>query len=160
MASNQFGVHIDGDKAAARALGGAPLVLTARVRGTTARHGRLLQTRVRANASGRSGVTYTPTDGGGAAGEIGPRVQTGDYRRSIGLQTGESGGDPFAEVGSSAPQARRLEYGAHGRDSLGRHMNNPPLPHFRPALDTIAPEYAAALEQDYDAVDRIIGAAK
>lgn len=157
--SNQFGVHIDGDKSASRALHNAPLVLVARVHGTTAKHGRLLQTRVRANASGRTGVTYTPTDGG-PSGEIGPSFQSGDYRRSIGLQTGGGTTDPYAEVGSSAPQARRLEFGFVGRDSLGRHYDQPPYPHFRPALDEVAPKYAQAIEADYDHVDRLIGSAR
>lgn len=93
--------------------------------------GELLRTRVRANASGRPG----------------PRVQTGDYRRSISLEVSSSGTDVAAFVGTNAVQGARLENGFMGmRDSLGRLYHQPPFPHFAPAHERTAPEYATAME--------------
>lgn len=95
----------------------------------TRRYGALLQTRVRAHASGRPG----------------PRVQTGDYRRNIGLQVGQDEAAVWAEVGTNSVQGRRLEQGFVGVDALGRHYNQPPYPHFGPAFEQTQPEYVQAL---------------
>lgn len=92
-------------------------------------HGMLLQTRVRANASGRPG----------------PRAQTGDYRRSIALTTSTQGDAVSAEVGTNMPQAWRLEAGFTGADSLGRVYEDPPRPHFGPAFSKTSPEFVAGL---------------
>ena len=101
-------------------LAAAPLELARRQRATTRTYGQILRTTVRRNASGRSGVTGIPA-GGGLPGEIGPRVQTGDYRRGIGLAVGTSGADnDYAQVFSTSPQGWRLEKGFIGADSLGR----------------------------------------
>jgi hypothetical protein len=98
----------------------------------TARFTQLLRTRVRARASGRPG----------------PRRQTGDYRRSIGAQTAQiAPGVWQGTVGTNAPQGRRLEYGFVGQDSLGRTYNQPPYPHFGPAVDETEPQYTAAMVQ-------------
>ena len=78
-------------------------------------------------------------------GPPGPRIQTGNYNRSIGLQTSSSGGGPVATVGTNAPQGRRLELGFTGTDSLGRSYEQPPYPHFGPALDEIAPLFVAGI---------------
>lgn len=81
-----------------------------------------------------------------AAGRPGPRMQTGDYNRSIGLRVGiEEGGVIAASVGTNRPQGRRLEFGFHGVDSLGRRYDQPPFPHFGPALDETAPEFVKAM---------------
>lgn len=77
----------------------------------------LCETRTKARASGRPG----------------PRVQTGDYRRSITRRVYRDGDSLIGEVGTNKPQARRLEYGFVGADSLGRVYNQPPYPHFGPA---------------------------
>lgn len=98
---------------------------TERINAVTRHYGQILQTRVMANASGRPG----------------PRAVTGNYRRSIGLDIGPS----MATVFSNAPQARRLELGFAGQDSLGRHYADPPRPHYGPALDEVGPLYAEAL---------------
>lgn len=120
----------------------APAILDRRVHETTVKFGALLQTRVRARASGRPG----------------PRRQKGDYRRGIGRQSGRlPGGGSYAVVGTNAPQGRRLEMGFVGTDSLGRRYSQPPYPHFGPALDETGPEYVAALEADVDAVEAMIG---
>lgn len=94
-----------------------------------AREGAVLQTKVRANASGRPG----------------PRVQTGDYRRSINLTVRRNARTITAEVYSRAPQAWRLEAGFYGVDSLGRLYHQDPLPHFQPAADSMRSEFPTAL---------------
>lgn len=80
-----------------------------------------------------------------ASGRPGPNVQTGDYRRSIGIQFYEGGGQFSAMVGTNLPQGRRLEFGFHGVDSLGRAYNQQPLPHFGPALDETETPFVAAV---------------
>jgi hypothetical protein len=78
-------------------------------------------------------------------GPPGPRLQTGDYLRSWSVQTTMEGGGPVATAGTSAPQARRLELGFRGTDSLGRRYNQRPYPHAGPALDEVAPAFVAAI---------------
>ena len=114
----------------AEALRAAPRTVDTHVGVVTARFGVLLQTRVRARASGRPG----------------PRRRTGDYRRGITTQTRRViAGVWETTVGTNSPQGRRLELGFIGADSLGRHYNQPPFPHFGPAVDQTEPEYAEAL---------------
>lgn len=81
------------------------------------RTGAMYRTRVRAHASGRPG----------------PRVITGDYRRSISQTNTKQGSVAVALVHTNRPQAARLEYGFVGRDVLGRYYNQPPYPHWAPA---------------------------
>jgi hypothetical protein len=88
----------------------------------------LLETRVKANASGRPG----------------PEAPTGDYRRSIGRQMSSAGGTVVGSVGTNRWQARRLEFGFTGTDSLGRYYDQPPYPHFGPAVDQVGPAFEAA----------------
>lgn len=92
-------------------------------------HGQLLRTRVMAKASGRPG----------------PNTVTGDYRRSISMSVESTPGSTTVIVGTNAPQGRRLEFGFNGVDSLGRSYNQPPFPHFGPALDEIIPGLVEAL---------------
>lgn len=92
--------------------------------------GMLLRTRVMAAASGRPG----------------PRAITGDYRRSWQWEYTGGAGSFTSLVGTSAPQGRRLEFGFHGADSLGRVYNQPPFPHARPAFDKTAPEFEKSVE--------------
>lgn len=96
--------------------------------------GFLLETRVKAHASGRPG----------------PRAVTGDYRRSINTEYGTWRGSKAAIVGTAAKQGRRLELGYVGVDSLGRHYNQPPFEHFRPAGDEIQEPFAAAMAKQAD----------
>lgn len=93
----------------------------------------LLETAVKRHASGRPG----------------PRAITGDYRRSITSAIYVSGdGDQFTGVvGTNKPQGRRLEFGFVGVDALGRHYNQPPYPHFRPAIAERAPEFIKAVKR-------------
>lgn len=71
----------------------------------------------------------------------GPNVGTGDYVRSMTQTNGFEGDNPVSTVWTNAPQARRLEYGfpVVMVDSLGRHFNQPPFPHWRPAAEEIEP---------------------
>lgn len=93
-------------------------------------HGHLLRTRVMRRASRRPG----------------PNVVTGDYRRTIGVRFTNNRGEHVAEVGTNAPQGRRLEFGFHGVDAIGRHYNQPPYPHFGPAMDETRPGFLAGIE--------------
>lgn len=89
----------------------------------------LLETRVKANASGRPG----------------PRAPNGDYRRSINGEVTRDKGNIIGTVGTNAPQSRRLEYGFVGPDSLGRVYNQPPYEHFGPADALTSPEFVTAM---------------
>jgi hypothetical protein len=92
----------------------------------------LLLTRIKANASGRPG----------------PNAPTGDYRRSWTIADVQTGpGWAVASVGTNAPQGRRLEFGFHGVDSLGRKYNQPPYPHVTPAIAFVEPLFAAIMER-------------
>ena len=106
----------------------------ARISGIVRHHGRLLQTRVRGRASGRPG----------------PRAPTGNYRRSIGfeLSSDAGSGTHMARVGTNMPQGRRLEMGFTGVDSLGRYFDQPPYPHFGPALDETSPDFLSELADE------------
>ncbi|MGW1801581.1 HK97 gp10 family phage protein [Streptomyces sp. NPDC001984] len=94
----------------------------------------LLETQIKANASGRPG----------------PNVITGDYRRSWTHEVFVGGDMVIGVVGTNKPQARRLEYGYIGPDSLGRIFAQPPFPHVGPAVETIRPLFTAALGQVAD----------
>lgn len=97
------------------------------------KYGRELRDRVRANASGRPG----------------PEIVTGAYWKSIQYHPFKLSQGLGAEVYSDAPQSFRLEYGFVGIDSAGRHYDQPPFPHFRPAINSMSGEF-------YDAVDTAI----
>lgn len=72
-----------------------------------------------------------------ASGRPGPNVQTGQYLAAFYLEYRDGG----AFVGNPSPQTRRLEYGYVGVDALGRVYNQPPYPHFGPALAEVRPQY-------------------
>ncbi|WP_406303690.1 HK97 gp10 family phage protein [Streptomyces sp. NBC_00885] len=101
----------------------------ARTRTITRHHAMLLRVRIQRNASGRPG----------------PRVITGQYRASWDVRMSTGSGQVTAEVYSDAPQARRLEYGFVGVDSLGRHYRQPPFPHVEPAFRQTQPGFIQAL---------------
>lgn len=100
---------------------------------TTKHFGQMLLARTRAKASGRPG----------------PNVITGQYRNSIRVryETDPATGASTATVYSDAPQARRLEFGFKGTDSIGRSFNQPPRPHFGPAFDEVDRLYTGAAER-------------
>lgn len=83
---------------------------------------------------------------GRASGRPGPRVITGDYRRSISGQVVAIAGSRITgQIGTNAAQARRLEFGFFGPDSLGRQFAQSPRPHFAPAV----PEIGALAEREF-----------
>lgn len=108
-----------------------PKVVKARVAKSVRFSGQLLRTKIMANASGRPG----------------PNAPTGDYRRSWGSRITSHGEQYSVEVGTNAPQGRRLEYGFHGVDSLGRHYDQQPYPHVGPAIETVAPRFELELRK-------------
>jgi hypothetical protein len=72
---------------------------------------------------------------GRASGRPGPRVITGNYRRSWNtVKLNVAGGKVAYSVGTNAPQGRRLEFGFNGTDALGRAFKQAPYPHVEPAL--------------------------
>lgn len=75
---------------------------------------------------------------------LGPRIQTGDYNRSINMRpvTATGGGKVTASVGTNKKQGYRLE---KGFDAPGQHTL--PHPHFGPALDTAADRFPGRLER-------------
>lgn len=91
----------------------------------------LLLTKVKAKASGRPG----------------PNAPTGDYRRSWTKRKVKGG----YSVGTNRPQARRLEYGFYGRDSLGRFYQQQPYPHLEPAVEETNPYFLARMSAVVDA---------
>ncbi|MHA7956307.1 HK97 gp10 family phage protein [Streptomyces sp. L500] len=80
-----------------------------------------------------------------ASGRPGPQVITGQYRASWQAQITGGGSVVTAEVGTSAPQARRLEFGFAGADSLGRVYRQPPRPHLGPAAQETGPKLVREL---------------
>lgn len=105
----------------AAALRGHPAVVRRRMGTTVRKWGMTAQTRVKANAKGRPG----------------PRLVTGDYNRSITLEYQASGNKASSTIGTNKAQGRRLEFGFSGADRLGRVYNQPPLPHFGPARESV-----------------------
>lgn len=99
----------------------------------TKHYGTILVARTRAKASGRPG----------------PNAPTGRYRNSIKVryETDMATGASMAIVYSEEPQSFRLELGFKGVDSLGRHYNQPPFPHFSTALADTERLFAGAAER-------------
>ncbi|MFB7649468.1 hypothetical protein ACFC0S_16485 [Streptomyces sp. NPDC056084] len=77
-----------------------------------------------------------------ASGRPGPNAITGRYRSSWQVEIRSRRDGATATVGTFAPQARRLELGFYGADSLGRVYAQPPFPHVAPALALIEPRFA------------------
>jgi hypothetical protein len=131
--SPRGGAYSNAAQVAAALQGRAELVLPSTV--SVVRHyAMLLETQIKANAGGRPG----------------PNVITGDYRRSWTHEVHTAGDVVMGVVGTNKPQARRLEYGYIGPDSLGRIFAQPPFPHVGPAVESIRPLFTAALGQVAD----------
>jgi hypothetical protein len=127
------GAHSNAAEIAAQLQGRAARALPQAV--AVVRHyAMLLETQIKANASGRPG----------------PNVITGDYRRSWTHEVHVAPDAVIAVVGTSKPQARRLEYGYVGPDSLGRVYHQPPYAHVGPAVESVRPLFVAALGQVAD----------
>ncbi|MFE4421310.1 HK97 gp10 family phage protein [Streptomyces sp. NPDC056817] len=129
----QGGAYSNAAQVAAALQGRAARVLPQTV--SVVRHyAMLLETRIKANASGRPG----------------PNVITGDYRRSWTHEVHVEGDMVTGVVGTSKPQGRRLEYGYVGPDSLGRIFHQPPRAHVSPAVETVRPLFVEALGRVVD----------
>ena len=72
-------------------------------------------------------------------------MDTGVYRRSIRYRMRDQSGTKVAVITSTRPQARRLELGFRGTDSLGRTYDQKPRPHWTPAAAEVEPQYVMAL---------------
>ena len=119
----------------------------ARVAKVVVAHGNLLQAAVKRRAN-QPRTAVRP----GQPGE-GPRRLTGAYQRSIQRRTIHRATRSSSHVGTNAVQARRLEFGFVGTDSLGRTYDQQAYPHFGPALDEaeapfIDAVHAAGLPED------------
>lgn len=125
-----IGVKVTGADTAARALLAKAVLVEEGSERVVEFHGQMLLARIQARASGRPG----------------PRVQTGNYRRSWRATPLPQAVGAGVEVGTNAPQANRLEHGFVGTDSLGRHYNQPPFPHVGPAVQEVEPTFVAAME--------------
>lgn len=66
-----------------------------------------------------------------------PRLQTGDYNRSIGTRAKRAAGTVITSTGTNAVQGRALEFG-------GRHTW--PHPHFGPAFERSKKRLLAAVD--------------
>lgn len=119
------------DTGVIRATSGRALTLEAEVSQLVSFYGQLLNTRIKANASGRPG----------------PNAPTGDYRRSWTHKVSRDGPMTISTNGTNAPQGRRLEFGFVGTDSLGRVYDQPPYPHVGPAFDEISPQLLSAMSK-------------
>lgn len=113
--------------------------------------GALIMGQVKANARSED----HPDRASAARGHIpgtgpGPNVATGNYRRSIQLTPTREGENPVAYIHTNSAQARRLEYGFRGTDSLGRRYNQPAYPHFQPAADKAEDILAAQVQRVLD----------
>lgn len=107
-----------------------------------------LQARIRKNASTGYHKRYRTKRRGHIPGTgPGPNVSTGNYRRSIQVTHDNAMGGARSTVHTNAPQARRLEYGFRGTDSLGRAHNQPPYPHWEPAMKIVAPVFQQEVER-------------
>lgn len=109
----------------------AAVVIPKELDALTIQYGHILNTRIKANASGRPG----------------PNAPTGDYRRSWVVEVQRDGDSIVVINGTNKPQGRRLEFGFVGVDSLNRHYNQPPYRHAKPALDEVGPRYVDAAKR-------------
>lgn len=125
-----FGQRLIGDAKLMLATAGRSLTVQKEVAALVRHWGMLLNTRIKAKASGRPG----------------PNAPTGDYRRSWTHEFKDVGGTAVSINGTNRDQGRRLEFGFVGADSLGRVYNQPPYPHVGPAVDEIEPGFVKAHE--------------
>lgn len=90
-----------------------------------------------------------------ASGRPGPNIITGQYLASWRIEAFPVADGGGADIGTNAPQGRRLEYGFFDMtDSIGRHFYQVPRPHVEPAVSELSTQYEDAFK---DALDRIFG---
>lgn len=92
----------------------------------------------------RKAVTEAALWGQGAVAANAPK-DTGDYARSISHRVTSSASAVDATIGTNRPQGRRLEFGFYGVDSLGRHYNQAPRPHWEPVRQQMPQVLRAAV---------------
>jgi hypothetical protein len=124
-----LGAMVFGDRGLIRATTGRAAVIEREVSALVRHWGMLLNTRIKAKASGRPG----------------PNAPTGDYRRSWTHRFYQQAGTAYSVNGTNEPQGRRLEFGFTGTDSLGRVYDQPPYPHVGPAFNEIEPQLVQAV---------------
>ena len=112
---------------------GVVIRVEAAITGLAAVNANLEATQGRVDAAMVRGMRRTVQGGvgivrGNVSGRPGPRVITGDFRRSWSGDTVSEGSVVFGQIGSNSPQGRRLNYGFDGVDSLGRRYRQPPYP--------------------------------
>jgi hypothetical protein len=123
-------VKVIGDATLVAKTAGRAATLSREMGALVAYWGAILNTTIKAKASGRPG----------------PNAPTGDYRRSwVHTFTNTIGGGTSTN-GTNKPQARRLEFGFTGTDSIGRSYDQPPYPHVGPAKDAVEPKFVKAGE--------------
>lgn len=122
-------VRIDGASLLATEMGQAAVLAPLKARAIVRKYGALLETRIKAKASGRPG----------------PNAPTGDYRGSWYTEFFSGPGVEGSNTGTNASQGRRLENGFVGQDSLGRTYNQPPFPHVGPAVQEIEPLFVGEM---------------
>lgn len=112
----------------------------AATKGAVAEAAHLVEAKAKANAAGRPG----------------PRVVSGDLRRSIHvdgpIREGTLGYS--AQVGPSVIYARRIELGFVGTDSIGRHYNQQPYPYLRPGFDEAKSSFDEIFTRNWGAAAR------
>jgi hypothetical protein len=113
-----IGITITGDKALSSKLHRYPAALDEELNNTMVQFSVDLLSSAKRHASGRPG----------------PNVVTGAYVANMRVMLVMGREYRQAMVANSSPQARRLEYGFYGTDSLGRVYHQGPFPHMRPAL--------------------------
>lgn len=126
-----IGAKVLGDLGVIRATSQRAPRLNQEVSALVRYYGHLMNTRIKAHASGRPG----------------PNAPTGDYRRSWVHVVTKEGDTTISTNGTNKPQGRRLEFGFTGTDSLGRTYDQPPYPHVGPAFDEIGPEFVDAAQK-------------
>ena len=79
-----------------------------------------------------------------ASGRPGPNIVTGEYVQSFYTYRPDR---HTVMLGSTAPQAARLEFGFFGQDSLGRVYQQPAFPHIYPAFAEVEARFERDLEE-------------
>ena len=101
------------------------------VKNTSRHYGMLLKLRLIAKASGRPG----------------PNIRRAVYITKFWVDfVGTNQWQARIRAGNTEPYSDRLEWGFSGMDSLGRVYDQPPYPHFRPAIAEIMTEYQQGLD--------------
>lgn len=127
----KIGTQVLGVLRLTRATSGRAPTLDPQMAAVVSHYGQLLNTSIKAHASGRPG----------------PNAPTGDYRRSWAHKITRDGETITSTNGTNKPQGRRLEFGFTGTDSLGRTYDQPPYPHVGPAFDEVAPQFIEAAKK-------------